>query len=415
MGIRRVITVPAVAATLAFTALLGSSTGAEGTARTWFTSWAESQQGPARVTLHHQSLRMVTHLSQGGDAIRVRLQNTFGPGPVTVDEVTAGLSAGRAAVLEPRPVTFGGSAAVTVPAGGDVWSDDTPLTTAPDQDVTISMYVAGRAVPGQHSAALRDNYLTPPGSGSHVADPRGTAYTRKVTATYLVSAVDVHNPALKGTVAAFGSSVVDGIGSTNCGHGCTRPGADRRWTDDLARRLVAELPRDEQLAVANAGIGGTTSAASCPKLPRWARGLDAMSRLDRDVLALHGVTAVIFYDGTNDLGYGCRATPVLTSYRQAFQRLHDVGIKVYVVPSTPRRSYTAQNNRDRRTIGLFVRRGHNCSGTCDGVVDFTRVLADPVAPDRINPAFDNGDGLHANMAGQQALARVIDLRMLAGR
>ena len=58
----------------------------------------------------------------------------------------------------------------------------------------------------------------------------------------MVSAVDVHNTALKGTVVPFGSSVVDGIGSTNCGPGCTQLGADRRWTDDLARRIVAESP-----------------------------------------------------------------------------------------------------------------------------------------------------------------------------
>jgi lysophospholipase L1-like esterase len=410
----KTITLAAVA-TLALTAVLGSSTGAEGAPLMWFTSWAQSQQGPAGVTLNHQSLRMITHLSQGGDAIRVRVQNTFGTAPLTVDQVTAGRSAGASAVTAPKPVTFGGRPAVTVPAGGEAWSDDTPLVTSPDQDVAISMYVAGTAVPGEHTSALRDNYLTPPGSGSHVADPGGAAYTRKVGATYLVSAVDVRNPALKGTIVPFGSSVVDGTGSTNCGPGCTETGTNRRWTDDLARRIVAELPANGQLAVANAGIGGTTSSAACPGMPEGVKGLDALSRLGRDVLALHGVTAVVYYYGTNDLADSCTAAPILDSYYRVFQRLRDAGIKVYVTPITPRPGYSDQNNRDRHAVGLFVKRGNNCSGTCTGTVDFDQVLADPLAPNRIEPAYDNGDGIHADIAGQQALADFVALPMLAWR
>ncbi|SEP06607.1 GDSL-type esterase/lipase family protein [Amycolatopsis saalfeldensis] len=412
MGISGRTTVPAAAAAVALTALFGSS--AEAAARTWFTSWAESQQDLAGVTLNHQSLRMITHLSQGGDAIRVRVQNTFGTAPLTIDEATAGISAGASAVTAPAPVTFGGSPSVTVPAGGEVWSDGTPLATSPDQDVAISLYVAGTAVPGEHDSALRDNYLTPAGSGSHVADPDGAAYTQKVGATYLVSAVDVDHPGLTGTIVPFGSSVVDGTGSTNCGPGCTETGTNRRWADDLARRIVAELPGTAQLAVANAGIGGTTSAAGCPGMPEGVKGLDALSRLDRDVLALHGVTAVIYYYGTNDLADGCTAAPILDSYHQVFQRLRDAGIKVYVTPITPRPGYSDQNNVDRHTVGLFVKQGNNCSGTCTATIDFDQVLADPLAPNHINPAYDNGDGIHANIAGQQALADFVSLPMLAG-
>ncbi|MEK8143445.1 GDSL-type esterase/lipase family protein [Streptomyces sp. M10(2022)] len=150
--------------------------------------------------------------------------------------------------------------------------------------------------------------------------------------TYLVSALDVRNPALKGTIVANGSSVVDGTGSTNCGPGCTETGTNRRWTDGLARRIAGELPPDQQLAVANAGIGGTTSSDACG--PSSTHRLDALARLDRDVLALHGVTAVIYYYGTNDLANGCTAEAILTSYREVFARLHDAGIKAYVTPIT---------------------------------------------------------------------------------
>ncbi|MET8998745.1 GDSL-type esterase/lipase family protein [Amycolatopsis sp. NPDC004169] len=390
-------------------AVVVSAPGAAGAARSWFTSWAQSQDGRADTAVTTQSLRMITHLSQGGDAVRVRFQNTFGTGPLTIGHATAGPSAGGAAVAFARDLTFGGQRGVTVPAGGEVWSDDVRLVTSPDSDLAVSMAIDGTAVPGRHGAALRDNYLTPPGSGDHAGDATGAAFTATVGSTYVVSAVDVHNKALTGVVVPFGSSVVDGIGSTNCGPGCTQPGANRRWTDDLARRLVAA---SAPLAVANAGVSGTTSARSCPGMPPSVAGLDASSRLDRDVLALHGVTAVIYYYGTNDLAYGCDATAILDSYRAVFARLRAAGIPVYVTPSTPRPGYDDQANLARHEIALFVKRWNTCGGTCSGVVDFDAVLADPLKPNSILPAYDNGDGIHANAAGQQALADFVSVPML---
>ncbi|WP_372665358.1 GDSL-type esterase/lipase family protein [Amycolatopsis kentuckyensis] len=388
--------------------VVASAPDADGTGHTWFTSWAQSQDGHADAPVSSQSLRMITHLSQGGDAVRVRLQNTFGTGPLTIGHATAGLGTSGADVSGARDLLFTGRRSVTIPAGGEVWSDETRLVTRPDTNLAVSMSVEGTAVVGRHGAALRDNYLTAAGAGDHAADASGAAFTSTVGSTYVVSAVDVHNASLKGTVVPFGSSVVDGIGSTNCGPGCTQLGADKRWTDDLARRLVPA-----SLAVANAGVSGTTSAPSCPGMPPSVAGLDAGSRLDRDVLALHGVKSVIYYYGTNDLAYGCDAETILASYRSVFQRLRAAGIAVYVTPSTPRPGYGDAANLARHEIGVFVSRWASCGGTCSGVIDFDMVLKDPLKPNSILPAYDNGDGIHANAAGQQALADFVSVPMLA--
>ncbi|CAL9340098.1 hypothetical protein SUDANB150_00247 [Streptomyces sp. enrichment culture] len=381
----------------------------------WFTSWAASQQGLAPTPLRDQSVRMITHLSQGGDALRIRVQNTFGRTPLTVDAATVAPSSGEDAATtgRPRPVTFDGRRRVVVPAGGEVWSDPAALRTAAQDDVAVSLSVTGTVLPGRHESAFRTNYLTPSGAGDHTADASGTAFTETTGSTYLVSAVDVRNPRLRGSLVAYGSSVVDGTGSTNCGPNCSRPGANLRWADDLARRITSELPATRQFAVANAGIGGTTSAATCPGIGAPVRGLDAAARLERDVLALHGVTGVLYYYGTNDLPAGCDAAQILASYREVFARLRAAGIKVYVTPITPRPGYTDQHNRDRHTVGMFVSKWNDCAGTCDGVLPFDRVLADPVRPNSINPSYDTGDGVHANIAGQQALADIVSLPMLA--
>ncbi|MDX3658861.1 GDSL-type esterase/lipase family protein [Streptomyces sp. ID05-26A] len=369
----------------------------------WFTSWAQSQQHLAPVTLHDQSMRMITHLSQGGGAVRIRVQNTFGKQPLTIDHATVAVSAGGAAVEGTRDVTFGGGRAVTIPAGGELWSDRTSLKTAPDTDLAVSLYVSGDAVPGRHESAFRDNYLTPPGSGDHTAG-QGTEFTQTVQSTYVVSAVDVFNPRLKGTVVPFGSSVVDGVGSTNCGPGCTELGTNKRWTDVLARRIVASP--GPQHAVANAGISGTTSAV-CPNTSAPFVGLDALARLERDVLALHGVTDVIYYYGTNDVANGCSANDIVTSYRAVFQRLRQAGIAVHVTPITPRPGYSDQQNLVRHAVNDVVKRGGDCSDTCASVQDFDQVLEDPIRPNSVNTRYDTGDGVHANIQGQQAIADYI--------
>ncbi|MGW6010262.1 SGNH/GDSL hydrolase family protein [Streptomyces sp. NPDC055210] len=404
----------AVSATTAATPDTTVTAGTAAAGRSWFTSWAQSQQELAPTPLRDQSVRMITHLGQGGGALRVRIQNTFGTAPLTVDAATVGHSGGQDASVEGDvlAVTFDGRREVVVPAGGEVWSDAAALRTDAQDDVAVSLSVSGTVTPGRHTGAFRSNYLTAPGSGDHTAEASGSAYTQTVGSTYLVSAVDVHNPKLRGTIVAYGSSVVDGTGSTDCGPGCTPEGTDHRWTDDLARRITAELPRTRQLAIANAGIGGTTSSADCPRNPAGIRGLDAAARLDRDVLALHGVTGVLYYYGTNDLANGCDADLILRSYDEVFQRLRAAGIKVYVTPITSRPGYTDRNNLDRHAVGTHVKKGNLCDGTCDGVMDFDQVLKDPLKPNSINPAYDTGDGIHANIAGQRALADYVSLPML---
>ena len=51
------------------------------------------------------------------------------------------------------------------------------------------------------------------------------------------------------------------------------------------------------------------------------------------------------------------------------------------------------------------------SGAFDAVVDFDRLMGDPVHPDRLAPAYDSGDHLHPNDAGFKAMAAAIDLRV----
>lgn len=378
----------------------------------WSTSWTQSQQrssGLSPETFEDRSVRVVTRLTQGGSALRVRLQNQFGTEPLVVDSTTVGLSTDGAAV-DPgsvRTLAFGGSGSVSIPAGGEVWSDPVELGTTALDDLAVSFYLAHPTRMMLHDLAGRTNYFSAEHGGNTTTDTSGGAFPDTHGWTYLVSAVDVYDPDLAGTVVAYGSSVVDGVGADNCGAGCTPPPVFQRWTDTLAQRVVDELPADRQVAVVNEGISGTTAAAAC-----GTDGLDGVSRLDRDVLALHDVRSVIYYYGTNDIANGCSAETILAAYRDTFARLRAAGIAVFVTPITPRPGYTAEQNAQRAAVNEFVRAGGDCSGTCDGVFDFDAVLRDPAEPNSILPAYDSGDGVHANIAGQTAIARSVPLDRL---
>src|SRR5258708_36562819 len=96
------------------------------------------------------------------------------------------------------------------------------------------------------------------------------AGSKTIGSWYFLSAVEVLAPAsVKGAVVALGDSITDGASS--------RPDKNERWTDVLARRLLAV---DSKTAVLNAGIGGNRVLTSSPC---W--GQNALASLGRDVLA----------------------------------------------------------------------------------------------------------------------------------
>jgi lysophospholipase L1-like esterase len=93
-------------------------------------------------------------------------------------------------------------------------------------------------------------------------------------------------------IVAFGDSITDGTASTMNG--------DDRWPDVLARRLHAVY--GTKIAVVNAGIGGNQIVGPAEYTPQkpFPGGPSAKDRLDRDMLSLSGIAAVVWLEGIND-------------------------------------------------------------------------------------------------------------------
>ena len=86
----------------------------------WVTAWGTSQQALADTRITNATVRMVARVTLPGDAIRVRLDNTFGVEPVAIGRATVGLRIQGAAVAagSNRPLSFNGASNVDDSGGG---------------------------------------------------------------------------------------------------------------------------------------------------------------------------------------------------------------------------------------------------------------------------------------------------------
>jgi lysophospholipase L1-like esterase len=201
---------------------------------------------------------------------------------------------------------------------------------------------------------------------------------------------------------ALGDSITDGYQST--------VSANRRWPDDLARRLL-QLPASRQLSVANEGISSNdVTADRCPTC-----GVSAEARLQRDVLSQPGVSTVIFLEGINDIGSHAvtSADQLIAADKQIIAQAHADGLRIIGGTLTPIKGssyYSPQHEQIREAVNQWIR----TSGAFDAVVDFDKATRDPADPQMFLPAYDSGDHLHPNDAGYQAMADAVNIASLTG-
>lgn len=404
----------------------------------WVTSWAASVQGPypvgnpsappnlslvfpsAETGAHDQSLRLIVKPGFWGARARLRFSNAFGTQPVTFDGAFVGLQWSGSAVMpgSNRAVTFGGRNGVTIAPGESAWTDavELPFVKAGNElrgrKLAVSFHVVGSSGPMTwHAKALQSSYATLPGAGSKGDDVSEAAFPFATASWFFLDALDMAAPKGLAAVVAFGDSIIDGTASTMNG--------DDRWPDVLARRL------DGRWVVVNAGIGGNQVVGPKEYSPQkpFPGGPSALQRLDRDVLALSGVKAVIWLEGINDFSRNgnAEADAVIAGMREGVARIRAAipGARVIGATATPALGSTSPahgfelQDEKRRKLNDFIRSG----GVFDGVADFDRVIVDPqtggmkaeFVPD--NTVGGPGDKLHPNRIGYQVMGAAIDLGM----
>ncbi|MFJ9852254.1 SGNH/GDSL hydrolase family protein [Streptomyces sp. NPDC101150] len=384
--------------------------------RHWVGGWAAAVTPPARrgrsVTgFAHRTLRLVVHLSVGGDRVRLRLSNLYGTRPLDLGAVTVARRA-RGAATEPgtrRTVTFAGHRSATVPVGAEIVSDPVRLSVHADRDLVVSIHLPRPTGPTTwHGGAKQTSYVST--RGDHTADERGSAFHERILSWFFLAGVDVATTAADRTVVAFGDSITEG--------GAIPDDVNLRWPDVLARRLADAGRRGRGLSVVNAGIGGNRllSDVGTGADGRIHLGVNGEARFARDVLGQTAVSDAIVLLGTNDLGAGTgvhrgtrvTAGQVIAGLAALATRAQAAGIALHAGTITPNAFLGQAGERMRSQVNHWIRTGR----AFDGVVDFDAALRDPAAPRRLRHSYNSGDGVHPNTAGMYAMAQAVDLSAL---
>jgi len=360
---------------------------------------------PAQSELADVTFRQIVRVSATSTAVRLRLSNENGAEPLAIGRVHVGLAGPDGTILpgSDHVVTFARNAGVNIPAGAPLLSDAVALPVKALDRLAVSIYAPGR-LPVRGVRNLFAYVAGRSGDSTSAARLDGARLAR---APVIVTEVEVAPTRPTNVVVTLGDSITEGAASTI--------NAFRGWPDRLAERLAAD-PKTRGWAVVNAGISGN-------RLLHYGSGPNALARFDRDVLSVPGVKTIILLEGINDIGRGfmekgsvelATAEALEAAYRQIILRAHEHGIRVIGATLTPYQGAgyaNAKGEAVRQQVNAWIR----TSGAFDGVIDFAPAVADKADPLRFDPRFNDGDHLHPNDAGYQAMADAIDLRLITGR
>ena len=391
-------------------------------ARHWVGVWSMAPQAVAQSpatpsfnrapAIANETVRQIIVPSLSGHVLRLRISNRYGMQALRLGKVSVGIARRGAQLRQDslRTARFDGHESVSIPPGAALVSDSVNLPFQAGEELAVSVYIPEVVAPETwHKLASQVNFISVP--GDHTMDASDTSFKRRFTADVWLDRVDADVVRQASAVVAIGDSITDGMRSTL--------NANKRWPDDLSRRLRNAGVDD--VAVLNAGISGGRLLHDSP-----CYGEKLERRFAQDALDLPDARKVIVLIGINDINFGyvpphtgldcdvphqkVNAAELIAGYRDLIEQAHRRGIKIYGGTITPA-DLPPQREAIRRQVNAWIRH----STAFDGVIDFDAALRDPARPTRLQRRYDSGDHVHPNDAGYAAMAHAVPLDLLTSR
>ena len=409
-----------------FALVLGATSEAQSSnvSTHWVSAWSAAMHAPLPFpglpptpVFEDQTIRMVIRATIGGERVRIRLSNAFGPTALNISAAHIALAGQNANVVpeSDHALTFGGNRSVSVPPGAPVLSDAVDLKVPRFAEIAVSLFLSQKTSASTvHFWGQHPTYVSGQGDFTAKADlPNATTQT----SWYWLGDVEVLTSDPYAATVTFGDSITDGVGA--------KQGEYTDWPDVLANRLAKEQGGGIPLAVVNEGIGGN-------RILRDGAGVSALARLDRDVLAQPGIVNLILLEGINDIGWPhmkprmpdgttmkevpfagevVSAQELIVGLQQIIERVHQHGIKIFGATLTPYEGadyYSEDGEATRQAVNQWIR----SSGAFDGVFDFDAAVRDPKHPSQFREGYHSGDHLHPSATGYEAMANAVDLTIL---
>lgn len=291
----------------------------------WVGTWAAPADAavvpPGGHGFGNKTLRTVLRPTVTGGQARVKLSNALNKAPITIGAATIAAQTGTdSATSTQTALKFNNNATVTLPAGGETYSDPVAFPSGGNGNLVVSLHLPNpTALAPVHGNATAPTYLA---SGNTVTNTDGTPYTTTLTGSYFITGVDVSTPdTTHGTVVVLG----DHLTAT------APPGTTQRntWVDELPAKL--------------AGVGATlpgglvnASRAGIPDTARW-RLNDATGTTARDTIGTHHATLNGGATWTTDRG-GSAVLNGTTAYIQTAGKVLDTSksfsVSAWLKPNT---------------------------------------------------------------------------------
>ncbi|MFC0547875.1 LamG-like jellyroll fold domain-containing protein [Kutzneria chonburiensis] len=329
--------------------------------KTWTGAWSAPTEGVFNYgsTFSNVTFRDAVKPSLSGNTVRVKFDNALGITKLQVDHATVALDSGNGSpspvpAAAPKPLTFGGSASVTLPEGGMAYSDPIDLAVPAGRYLLVSFQVSNSVPFIVTHTDTNDSgyqYVTLNGTGDQTADTTGTPFTQNGPggrSTNVVTGVDV---ATIGTP----TQLILGDGYIDQAQTGRQPSA----STNLAGQLTAvESTTQAAYGTLEAGIESNQIMADYPEAN--GSGPALLSRIDRDVLDQPGINTVVLNQGLEDILFGHTATG-----------LEDEGLNPLI-------RYLLRNNINVVAMGLtpcdgYAGDGGNPNDACTAAVDGERV------------------------------------------
>ncbi len=375
---------------------------------------------PSRSTI-----RVELPVTVDGSYLRFKFSNEFGKTPLTINELSVAKTKGSGnAAIEAGsavPITFGGSASVTIPTGQSVWSDDIYFPTRALELISVSMYFRGLTYISSTGLSGGRTYLSKKTLTTPLASQTAAEQLNSPSEINISSgSITYHTIPFLANVDAY----------TEDTYACSAVFIGDSTLVNNTFYHYAERLKDAgftNIGVVNEAIIGNKLLSNGTGLIGNLYGPSLVQRFYRDALDITGVKYVFVKIGLNDILHQftksmsddvlkCSTDDIINGYRSLITMARQRGVKIYFFTKTTWKGYSraflgqtndlvwSQEAQDMcDALDRWIRNNSEANGYIDA-----HELANPADKNALCPSFTL-DGAHLTEIASIAMADLIPL------